>query len=123
MQYIGFIFGIFGLLAYLELSSLKKRINDLERQMTAMQGTSYHEDRKNLVKVAQSYFNQKVDIDLKEDHQDVDIMMYGNSRHGSNIILDADEEWMLLRIETPKDVKTKLIRLESVARISLRTED
>ena len=79
MQYIGFIFGIFGLLAYLELSSLKKRISDLERQMTAMQGTSYHEDRKALVKVARSCFNQKVNIDLKEDHQDVDIMMYETS--------------------------------------------
>ena len=123
MQYIGFIFGIFGLLAYLELSSLKKRISDLERQMTAMQGTSYHEDRKSLVKVARSCFNQKVNIDLKEDHQDVDIMMYGNSRHGSNMILDADDEWMLVRIETPKAVKTKLIRMESVGRISLRPEN
>lgn len=30
MEYVDFVFGIFGLLAYVELSSLKKRVNTLE---------------------------------------------------------------------------------------------
>ena len=41
MQYVAFAFAIFGFLAYLELSSLKKRIDELERQLTKMQGTSF----------------------------------------------------------------------------------
>ena len=45
MEYLGYIFGIFGLLAYLQLSELKKRISDLEEELTKMKGTSYHEDR------------------------------------------------------------------------------
>ena len=33
MEYVGFVFGIFGLLAYIELSSLKKRVNTLEEEL------------------------------------------------------------------------------------------
>ena len=56
---------------------------------------------------------------MKEDQEDVDILNYGNSKHGKNIILDCDEEWLLLKIESAKGVKTKLIRMESVERISV----
>ncbi|MBR4163741.1 MAG: hypothetical protein IKR11_09480 [Solobacterium sp.] len=122
MEYIGFVFGIFGFMAYLQISSLKGRIDDLERELTKMKGTSYHEDRKALLQAAGSYIGQKVNIDLKEDHEDVDIFNYGNTKHGSNMILDADEEWILLQIETPKGTKEKLIRMESVERISVIKE-
>ncbi len=119
METLGFIFGIFGLLAYLQLSSLKKRIDELERELTRTKGTSYHEDRTALMNAAKSYIGETVNIDLKEDHQDLDLISYGNTKHGSNTILDADEEWIRVRIETPKGVKEKLIRMESIERISL----
>ncbi|MBR4471244.1 MAG: hypothetical protein IKS54_08060 [Erysipelotrichaceae bacterium] len=122
MEYLGFIFGIFGLYAYLQVSSLKNRISDLERELTKMKGTSYHEDRTALVKSVREYIGQKVNIDLKEDHEDVDIINYGNTKHGSNTVLDADNEWLLVRIETPKKTVEKLIRMESVERISLIIE-
>ena len=32
MEYLGFIFGIFGFMAYLQLSSLKKRVGALEEE-------------------------------------------------------------------------------------------
>ena len=121
MQYVAFAFAIFGFLAYLELSSLKKRIDELERQLTKMQGTSFHEDRKSLLQAAKTYVGQKVNLEMKEDHNDVDVMMYGNTKHGSNTILDADEEWMLVRVKTPKGTKEKLIRMESIARIGSGT--
>ncbi len=119
MEYIGFIFGIFGLVAYLEISSLKGRIDGLERQLTKIKGTSYHEDRTSLLKAASSYIGQNVNIELKDDHEDIDIISFGNTRHGSITILDADEEWLLIRIQTPKGNKEKLIRMESIDRISL----
>ena len=122
MEYLGFIFGIFGLLAYLKMSELENRLTKLERELTAMRGTSYHEDRKNLVQAVKSYTGKKVSIELKEDNEDIDIMNYGNTRHGSNIILDSDEEWLLLKIVTPKGDKTKLIRMESVKRVSVISE-
>ena len=123
MEYIGFVFGIFGLMAYLEVSSLKKRIDALERELSGIKGTTYHTNKASLVRTVRDYIGQKAEIILKEDHEDFDIINYGNSRHGSNIILDADDQWLLVRIESPKKTMEKLIRLESVDRISLRPEN
>ena len=123
MEYLGFIFGIFGLMAYLQLTSLKGRISELERQLTGLKGTSYYEDRRALLQAARSYMGRKVRIELKEDREDTDIHMYGNTKHGSNQILDADEEWLLVRGETPKGSRDKLIRLSSVSRISVNPEE
>ena len=61
-------------------------------------------------------------IELKEDHEDADIINYGNTRYGSNTILDVDEDWLLVHIESPKQSMDKLIRLESVQRIGLSSE-
>jgi len=119
MQYIGFIFGIFGLLAYLELSSLKKRVADLERELTKIKGSSFHEDRNDLYKTAKTYIGKKITLDLKEDHKDFDVINYGNSKYGSITIKDLDEEWMSISIETPKGNKDKIIRMESINRMTL----
>ena len=118
MQYVAFVFAIFGFMAYLQISSLKKRVDDLERELTKVRGTSYQEDRSALLQAVRSYIGQKVKIDLKEDHMDVDIINYGNAKNGSNTVLDADDEWVLVRIDSKKGTKDKLIRLESIERIS-----
>ena len=49
MEYVAFAFGIFGLCAFLELSSLKGRISKLEEQLTKTEGTSYHLNRQELL--------------------------------------------------------------------------
>ena len=56
---------------------------------------------------------------MKEDCGDIDIAMYGNSKHGKNTILDADGDWLLVRIESAKGCKEKLIRVGSVKRIGV----
>ena len=122
MEYIGIVFGIFGILAYLQVTSLKRRIDALEEQLAQTQGTKAFEDRTALVEAIKSYIGKQVKIELKEDHEDIDVVMYGNTKHGTNTILDADEEWMLVRIESKKGIKEKLIRLASVERISLILE-
>lgn len=122
METIGFIFGIFGLMAYLQISSLKRRIDDLERELTRIKGTTYHEDRTALVRAAKSYIGNKVKIDIKEDYEDVDIMNYGNTKYGSNTIQDADDEWLLITVESAKGTVNKLICMESVERISVVKE-
>ena len=119
MEVLGFIFGIFGLMAYLESSSLKKRVDELERELTNIKGTSFHEDRTTLVQAVNTYVGKKVNIEMKEDHGDMDIINYGNSKYGSITVLDSDDEWLLIHIESPKENMDKLIRLESIERISL----
>lgn len=118
MEYLAFVFGIFGLMAFLEASSLKKRVAALEESLTKTRGTSFHEERQSLVTAAKDYIGQEVILGFKEDHGDVDVINYGNTKHGSNTILDVDEDWMLVRIRTPKGEKEKLIRMGSVTRIS-----
>jgi hypothetical protein len=120
MEYLAYIFGIFGLLAYLETSSLKKKISALEEQMSGLQGTSYAENKKSLKKIATELIGKNVIIELKEEQQDYDIMMYGNTKNGNNTILDADEEWVRVRITNAKKDIEKLIRLHSIDRISMK---
>ena len=91
----------------------------MEDQLSKLSGTSYHDGRTALGKMARDNIGKRVVLDLKEGHEDVDIVSYGNTKHGSNTILDADDEWMLVRVDTPKGSKNKLIRLGSVERISL----
>lgn len=122
MQYVALVFGIFGLMAYLEISSLSKRVTELERELARVRGTSYQENHASLLQIVSSYIGQKVVIDLKEDYQDVDVVIYGNSKYGSNVVLDVDDEWVLLRIESKKGNIEKLIRLEAISRISVAGE-
>ena len=122
MEYVGFVFGIFGLLAYLQFSSLKKRVNALEEELAGIAGTSLFEERSALLNAVETYIGKQVVLELKEDCEDVDIVMYGNSKHGTNTILDADGDWILIRIDSAKGSKEKLIRAGSVQRISLVNE-
>ena len=122
MQYLSYVLAIFGFMAYMEVYSLKRRVAELEKAMADLKGTPFHEDRNALFKAASAYIGKKVKIEFKEDHQDVDVMMYGNTRHGSNTLTDLDREWLLVTVETPKGTKEKLIRMGSVQRISLLEE-
>lgn len=122
MEYVGFVFGIFGLLAYIELFSLKKRVSALEEELAGIAGTSSYEERKALLDAMEAYIGKQVILDLKEDCEDADIVLYGNTKHGSNTILDADKDWILVRIDSAKGSKEKLIRAGSIQRISLVSE-
>ncbi|MBE6117032.1 MAG: hypothetical protein E7188_00610 [Erysipelotrichaceae bacterium] len=122
MEYLGFIFGVFGLMAYLQVSSLKRRLDLVEKQLTGVEGTTYAEDRTSLMKMIRECTGKSVTIDLKEDNEDPDIMMYGNTAQGTNAVLDVDDRWMLVRIESKKGTKEKLIRLDSVQTIGVKQE-
>ena len=122
MEYAGFVFGIFGLLAYIQLSSLKKRVAALEEELAGIAGTPSFEERSALLDAVEAYIGKQVILELKEDYEDVDIVMYGNTKHGTNTILDADDDWLLVRIDSPKGSKEKLIRAGAIQRISLVNE-
>ena len=94
----------------------------LEKELASIAGTPSFEERSALLDAVESYIGKQVVLDLKEDCEDADIMMYGNSKHGSNTILDADGDWILVRIDSAKGSKEKLIRAGSVQRISLVDE-
>ena len=119
MEYVALVFGIFGLLAYMQVASLKRRVDLLEDQLAKTEGTAAYEERAALFDAVRSYIGKKVSVEFKEDEGDIDVIMYGNTKHGSNTILDADEEWVLVRVDSAKGTKEKLIRLSSISRISV----
>lgn len=119
MQYLAIILGFFGLFAFFEISSLKRRISALEEQLTNVKGTPSFENRRILIQAAKSYIGKKVTLEFKDDCEDADVLMYGNTKHGSNTILDADDNWILIRIESKKGIVEKLIRMQSIQRISV----
>ena len=126
MEYLGvlgFVFGIFGFFAYLQMSALKKRVMDLERALSKIEGTTYAENARSFAKAMNEYVGKSVIIDFREDYMDSDIISYGNTKHGSNVILDVDEEWMLVRVETPKKTMEKLIRTDSVSGVRPKEEN
>lgn len=122
MEYVGFVFGIFGLMAYIQLSSLKRRVISLEENLAGIAETPSFAERNALLDTAEEYIGKHVLLDLKEDYEDVDIVMYGNSKHGTNTILDVDADWILVCIDSPKGSKEKLIRAGAVQSISLVNE-
>ena len=50
---------------------------------------------------------------------DVDVFMYGNQKSGSNTLLDADEDWLLVRVDSARGSMDKLVRLGTVQSISV----
>lgn len=118
MEYMGITFGIFGLLAFCNVIALQSRVTKLEKQLSQVEGTSFYEERKSLAEAVYAYIGKDVKIEMKEDEPDVDILSYGNGKYGKNVILDADEEWMLVESSGPKGTKEKLIRISSVKRIT-----
>ena len=49
------------------------------------------------------------------------VISYGNTK-GKNIILDADENWILVEITTPKTTVQKLFRIDSIDGLTLVKE-
>ncbi len=52
-------------------------------------------------------------ISFKEDCWDPDVLTYGNTK-GKNVIMDADDNWILVEITTPKKVILRIFRLDSI---------
>ena len=114
MEYVALVFGIIGMVAFAEVCSLKTKVAALEAQLGKVEGTPQYEERLSLIRAAEEYIGKQVNITLKEEYQDVDVTQYGNTKYGSNTILDADDDWMLVQVIRAKGSKQVLIRMEAV---------
>ena len=116
MEYLGFIFGVFGLVAFLGLDSLKKRVRDLEKQMSALSGTDYATEKLSLMSAARGYIGQSVQLRFKEGEEDPDATIAA-MKMGTCTLVDVDQDWILVHIEHNKTTQDKLIRLDSIQSI------
>ena len=118
LGYLGFVFGLLGFMAFCSLSDLKNRIKKIEDELASVKGTSYSISKESLAKLDLEYNNQQVQISFKEECWDSDVISYGNAK-GKNIILDADDNWLLVEITTPKNTVDKLFRLDTIDGLTL----
>lgn len=121
-----FIFGVFGLYAFFELDGIKRRLREMEQSL-AQVGTgefvrTQRAERQALVELAQRLAGQAVTISFKdEDATDSEVLLstVGNS-NGTCSIVDVDADWLLVRLESRKACKDKLLRLDTIASINAK---
>ncbi len=118
---LGFVFGLMGIAAFCEQPGLKKRIKRLEDELSLMKGSSYCREKESFAKLAAEYTGRRVKISFKEDCADYDVIAYGNAK-GRNVILDADESWILVEITASGKKMQKLFRIDSIDALTLVNE-
>ncbi len=118
LVYVALVFGLMGVFAFCSQSDLKKRIKRLEDELASTKGSSYALSKESLAKFARENIRQQVKISFKEDCWDSDVISYGNTK-GKNVILDADENWILVEITTPKKTLQKIFRIDSIDGLTL----
>lgn len=123
MDTVSFCFGIFGFLAFCYVIPLQSRISKLEKQLSLVKGTSFYDERESLREAIGAYIGKSVKIDMREEEPDADIVNYGNTKYGKNVIIDADDEWVLVEITSAKGTKEKLLRISSIRRITEETSE
>ena len=118
LVYVALVFGLMGVFAFCSQSDLKKRVKRLEDELASTKGSSYALSKESLAKFARENIGQQVKISFKEDCWDSDVISYGNTK-GKNVILDADENWILVEITTPKKTLQKIFRIDSIDGLTL----
>ena len=121
LVYVALVFGLMGVFAFCSQSELKKRIKRLEDELASTKGSSYAISKESLYKFAKENIGQQVKISFKEDCWDSDVISYSNPK-GKNVILDADENWILVEITTPKKTLQKIFRIDSIDGLTLVKE-
>ena len=122
MEYVAFIFAIFGFFAYIELSKLKNRVNDLEAQLSKVKGTSHFESVQTIKKLVEQNLGRRVYLNLREGYEDQEIYMAVYQKR-EIVMVDTDGGWILVNVGSPKGTLQKLIRTESIQSIDVVSEE
>ncbi|MDO4166538.1 MAG: hypothetical protein Q4D32_03945 [Eubacteriales bacterium] len=108
MEYLGFIYGIFGVAAFISVISLGTRVSRLERRMRV------REDRGNDLRThLQKRIGERVRFSFYDDEEDIDIELY-YTQSGYLEIMDVDETWVYIHGENGKRQMDKLLRISSI---------
>lgn len=108
---------VLGLLAFLQVSAISAKIRRMERseRENPHLGRSGVDDMR---KILASYIGKEVSLDFYDEEEEMDLLCAG--KHEKTILLDIDEKWAMIRFETPKKQKDKLIRISSIKGVSFQ---
>lgn len=109
---------IFGLLAFFQVSAVAARLRRLERSENSAVHSERSSVKDDMRKILAPYTGKEIHLDFYEDEEDADLELINIGGHNKIILLDMDEKWALVRIETPKNHRDKLIRISSIRGVS-----
>ncbi len=115
MDSIAWMFGIFGLIAFCSMGSLKKRIRKLETQMRGEEMLDEATDVETLRLRLEVMIGQMVIFSFYEDDGDIDLLCDGVVR-----VVDVDEKWVLVHAEEGKRTMDRLLRISSIRSVEIR---
>lgn len=107
---------ILGLLAFFQVSQISSRLRRLERDGVSAPLSGRCSAKEDIAKVLAPCIGKEVVLDFYEDEVDRDLICATGKR--KIILLDIDSKWAMVRMETPKTHKDKLIRISSIKGVS-----
>lgn len=112
------IWAFFGFLAFIQMGGIYTRIRRKERSESGNMHTERSSVKDDMAKILAPYIGKEVSLDFYEDEGDMDLLFM--DKHDKSILLDIDPKWVLMRIETPKEHKEKLIRISSIKGVAFK---
>lgn len=109
---------IFGLIAFLQVSAISAKLRRMERSERGnlhLGGSNVEDD---MIKILTPYIGKEVSLDFYEEEEDMDLLCAGKQE--KTILLDIDTKWAMVRKETPKKHKDKLIRISSIKGVAFQ---
>lgn len=121
MDFLYKIWAFFGFIAFIQMGSIYAASAKLRRAERSESGNLHAERssvKDDMAKILAPYIGKEVSLDFYEDEEDMDLFDVG--KHDKAILLDIDSKWALMRIETPKTHKDKLIRISSIKGVAFK---
>ena len=115
MEYVTWMWAFFGFLAFLQVTSLRGRLSNLESKLERKLRNDNDVDEFNhsdaLRESLQKRIGEMVTFEFYDDEEDLDI---ANKNPDFVQIVDVDEKWVLVHAEKGKKKIEKLIRISSI---------
>lgn len=118
METITMVWSIMGFIAFITLFSLRDRVIRLERQLSDCGNSRQFQSRDELGDRMREYIGKRIILGFYEDEEDIDVLTYAENPRGGVTVIDCDEKWVLVRIDTGKKSLQKLLRINSIKDIS-----
>jgi len=118
MDYVIGMLAFFGFLAFIQVSSLSTKLKRMERHENddSQMRSSLKDDMKSILAPC---VGKEIVLDFYEDEEEPD--MLDTSKHNKFILIDVDDKWAFIRIETPRKTVNKLIRFSSIKGVSFKS--
>lgn len=115
------IWAFFGFLAFIQIGGIYANSARTRRKERSESGNLHAERssvKDDMTEILAPRIGKEISLDFYEDEEDMDLLFM--DKHHKSILLDIDPKWALIRIETSKTHKEKLIRISSIKGVAFK---